>query len=910
MIITDFKEILENFLKETEKPFKGNDFASKMRNEFTDDFKEFVFDVTDDDNYELKISPGMLDWTKRPWAGMRNLDATNTFQMGMYLIYIFNFEKNGFHLSLDQGSDYPNKSQRKDISSYLIKIIENDKLNIPQGFVFDETKLYEDSILSKFYDINDVSIEELSSDLKTLIEIYEYLIPHYMQFISKDDSLLDNFPQKWIYNANKKYSVSSCIIRNYLDENDLGNFEKQEYEQMFSSFKAQFGPEFLEKLDDIDIINNMFLHDGDKNNLCYTLEFSDEFKKAGGIGGGSVYKYTLYKNDKGQWIYGSSKKNAKIVDETDAVNEGRKIRNAIIEGANYIQNSKLETIEDYKVLEEKLSEIFKDCLLKPTYSWVHKYYALIFPDKFPIIHAQSMKEDFLKKFKIEPENWYYAMDGQLYLMCKKSNIKFYSFVDENIVRLFFKEGETIWEPLDSDNGIGDSDVRPTHYWLISPGTQAKYWDEFYDNGYMGIGFGETGDLNQYGSKDELKRKFQEIHGDNSSHRHDVNACWQFVHDIQIGDIVFAKKGMGEIIGKGLVQSDYEYSAKNTFKKIRKVNWTHKGNWVYEHGKLPMKTLTDITLYQEMVDNINEFFVSEENPDEDRELEYPEYGVDKFLNDVYINDDDYRTLVELVKNKKNIIVQGAPGVGKTFMAKRLAYSIMGVKDAERVMMVQFHQSYSYEDFVMGYRPSKEGFELRNGTFYKFCKKAQEDDENDYFFIIDEINRGNLSKIFGELFMLIENDKRGEKNKIQLLYSDESFFIPKNVYIIGLMNTADRSLAMLDYALRRRFAFFDLKPGFGSDGFRDYQENLSNDTFNNLINVMIELNHDIKDDESLGEGFRIGHSYLCNIKAEDAEEKLSYIVEYELIPLLKEYWFDESEKIDYWSERLRSVLDDKS
>ena len=285
-----------------------------------------------------------------------------------------------------------------------------------------------------------------------------------------------------------------------------------------------------------------------------------------------------------------------------------------------------------------------------------------------------------------------------------------------------------------------------------------------------------------------------------------------------------------------------------------------------------------------------------------------YTYEKFLEEVYISQDDYNTLVDLVKNKKNLIVEGAPGVGKTFMAKRLAYSIMGVKDTSRVMMVQFHQSYSYEDFVMGYRPAKEGFELRQGSFYNFCKKAEEDSENDYFFIIDEINRGNLSKIFGELFMLIETDKRGEKNKIQLLYSDELFFIPKNVYIIGLMNTADRSLAMIDYALRRRFAFFDLKPGFSSNGFSDYQNKLKNAKFDNLVNVMGELNEDIKEDESLGEGFRIGHSYLCNIKTDDVDDKLNYIIEYELIPLLKEYWFDDAQKVEFWSDKLRSAVND--
>lgn len=457
----------------------------------------------------------------------------------------------------------------------------------------------------------------------------------------------------------------------------------------------------------------------------------------------------------------------------------------------------------------------------------------------------------------------------------------------------------------SDDGIGDGDVKNIRYWLISPGTGAKFWDEFYENGEMGIGFDGTGDLNQYSSKEELKIKFQEMYDDNSSHRNNVHACWQFVHDIQIGDVVFAKNGMTEIIGKGIVEGDYIYDTNKPYHKIRKVKWTDKGNWESK-DKLPMKTLTDITNYTEFVKNIKELFIDEEDSeDEILEIEYPEYTLDKFLEEVYISEDDYNILFNLLINKKNLIVEGAPGVGKTYMAKRLAYSIIGEKNTERVMMVQFHQSYSYEDFVMGFRPVKDGFELKHGSFYQFCKKAEVDDENDYFFIIDEINRGNLSKIFGELFMLIENDKRGEKNKIQLLYSDESFFIPKNVYIIGLMNTADRSLAMLDYALRRRFAFFDLKPGFSSDGFITYQNELDDERFDNLVLAIKELNEEIKNDESLGEGFRIGHSYLCNLK--DCE-KLDFIVEYELIPLLKEYWFDEQDKVKIWSDKLRSVIND--
>ncbi len=282
-----------------------------------------------------------------------------------------------------------------------------------------------------------------------------------------------------------------------------------------------------------------------------------------------------------------------------------------------------------------------------------------------------------------------------------------------------------------------------------------------------------------------------------------------------------------------------------------------------------------------------------------------YTARNFLNDVYMSEEDYARLVGLLRNKKNLILQGPPGVGKTYAAKRLAYSMMKAKDAERVMMVQFHQSYSYEDFIMGFRPTQNGFALKAGAFYNFCKKAEADSDKEYFFIIDEINRGNLSKIFGELFMLIENDKRGEK--VQLLYSDEEFAVPKNLYIIGTMNTADRSLAMLDYALRRRFAFFNIKPGFETSGFRAYRETMSSEKFDKLIACVENLNEVITADDSLGEGFSIGHSYFCNAQSETLDDEwLHSVVEYELIPLLKEYWFDEPMKLTAWSTNLRSAI----
>lgn len=281
----------------------------------------------------------------------------------------------------------------------------------------------------------------------------------------------------------------------------------------------------------------------------------------------------------------------------------------------------------------------------------------------------------------------------------------------------------------------------------------------------------------------------------------------------------------------------------------------------------------------------------------------EYDKDAFLDDVYMTESKYDTLVAVLKNKKNIILQGAPGVGKTFAAKRLAYSIMGEKDESRIEFVQFHQNYSYEDFMMGYKPVNDGFELKYGVFYRFCQKAANQPDKDFFFIIDEINRGNMSKIFGELLMLIERDYRG--TKATLAYNGMTFSVPKNLYIIGMMNTADHSLAMIDYALRRRFSFFDIEPGFESAGFMKYQQGLNNETFSLLVSKVQELNKEITLDKSLGKGFCIGHSYFCGQK-ECTDEWMQAIVDYEILPMLSEYWFDDVNKLQRWENILRGVF----
>ena len=282
----------------------------------------------------------------------------------------------------------------------------------------------------------------------------------------------------------------------------------------------------------------------------------------------------------------------------------------------------------------------------------------------------------------------------------------------------------------------------------------------------------------------------------------------------------------------------------------------------------------------------------------------EYTRESFLDEVFCTEEDYDTMVDLLTRKRNLILQGAPGTGKTFAAKRLAYSLLGEVVPSRVKMVQFHQNTSYEDMVVGYRPDGNGsFIPAPGEFVKFCDYAR-GKTGPCFFIIDEINRANVSKVLGELLMLIEANHRNEEMTLGL--TGNSFSVPDNVYIIGTMNTADHSIAIMDYALRRRFSFVDMSPAFDTDGFKRYSEQVSNPQFNKLVDAVNNLNVQIAKDPTLGEGFRIGHSYFVKEEPPYDVAWLREIVLYDLAPLLREYWFDEREVADKAIKALREVV----
>lgn len=282
--------------------------------------------------------------------------------------------------------------------------------------------------------------------------------------------------------------------------------------------------------------------------------------------------------------------------------------------------------------------------------------------------------------------------------------------------------------------------------------------------------------------------------------------------------------------------------------------------------------------------------------------------ERFLEQVYVSSEDLQTMKRLLKRKKNLILQGAPGTGKTFCARRLAWAIMGQADDSRIDVVQFHQSTAYDDMVAGYRPADGGgYEPVAGEFLRFCDKAARDPEGEpWFFVIDEINRANVSKVFGELLMLIEANHRDEAVRLPVLGRTVS--VPSNLYLIGMMNTADRGLALIDYALRRRFAFFEMKPAFGNEGFEKALARTKNAKLRKLVQHVRKLNGELADDPSFGPGFMIGHSYFCfELEESDvgvSDDEVSDVIEFELAPLLREYWFDDPDRAKSEIDLLRS------
>ncbi len=685
-----------------------------------------------------------------------------------------------------------------------------------------------------------------------------------------------------------EYKRAAMILKRYCEMHPVTITERTDIDISRDDFVARFGPDVLSDLSDDELLNRMFYTQGDNtNSLCCWLEMNKECRSYfGGIAGGSAYKFGLFqKQENGTWQTGSAPKPIEL-DYDSALERGKEIREALVEGCRIIENATLETKDDYENLDDTLKERISNDHIYYNWTWFHKYFSILFPEKLSSYHSNEFQYHVLRCFGIRPSDKFYGRSGQISMIQRRGGWIYRQFSD--IMNARFGGIKQFLRIGSSDENKG-------------------YASEWKQGSVVGIGWPRIGSLEDY--KDEDGRMDKEVLSERLSeiyYPQDARTASRKAGELirfyeSNNDSVFVVMEGEKLIGLVDEVGGYRYDESTNMANMKSGRW-HLPFRDDDH--LPDKSEGLRTSCVQIRNEDNLLFLYQKYYYEDDNLDEEE-GVEKALLknclEIQLNPRTVKT------HPMNFIIYGAPGTGKTYSTAEYALAVIENREADlskktveerkaimarynalvrqgRIVFTTFHQSYGYEEFIQGLRPDttseKMAFKTVDGVFKHIADVALNDGENNYVIIIDEINRANISKVFGELITLIEEDKRwGELNETSVtLQSGDVFAVPNNLYIIGTMNSADKSISLIDAALRRRFDFVEQKP----------EPNLIEDP--KLRELLTKMNTKLADELDSSD-LLIGHSYFMD----KSEASLPSVLNSNIIPLLYEYFYDNKKKV---------------
>ena len=695
---------------------------------------------------------------------------------------------------------------------------------------------------------------------------------------------------------------------------------RERLKEYYALFRQRFGPERLRALDGPELLEVMHDHGRRDEGLVYWLEFKDddEFPDIfGSIAGGSALKFGIYRRrETGAWMTGSPRQQRELsLDEAIAI--ARRHRDQLLRGAELIEQLPADAGDaDYLALQEALDQEAPD--VSDT-AWGHKYFSLLFPDRLDDFHSPVFQRfHLIKLLQIPPaEPGRYVCAGRFIAGARELEMPVNRFTS----LLNNRYGSPHW------------------YWRVgtSDGSApANHWAEMRDGGFVAIGWAELGNLSELtpdkAGKESVRSLLeQRFPGSPQQIGKATRQVFDFVRGASEGDLVLAAQG-ATILGIGRIVGPYAFEAGAIFPHRRPVEWLST-----EEMKLPISieglrtTFTDVTAPENCVAVERQLLQGPGAPrPEPRAISLAQTPARSVVLTGTLG-----RIQSMLERKGQVILYGPPGTGKTYHALRAAKELAALSSFGRgfdalqenerraleagdegqaplVRLCAFHPSYGYEDFLEGFRPEAAAgqmrFTLRDGIFKTLCDEARRRPERRYYLIIDEINRGDLPRIFGELMTVLEKNKRGVP--IRLAVSGQPFTVPANVFLIGTMNTADRSIALLDAALRRRFAFMELMP--------DYEVLESAHVGGIPLGPWLKsLNARIREHVGRdGRSLEVGHAYLLDGSKPVADfQAFARIVEEDIVPLLQEYCYENWEAlerilgrrlVDSAEKRIRSEL----